>query len=202
MRYLVQHIGEIQNPVDWAYWALQALHPPPAGGSAGAGSRRYRYLWLDYPYPACRARPTRNHPEVKDAKTESSHRIVGLLSPALPCLQFPAPATEISFGEDKSLSRTQICRMCGRIQQDTGFSENTTPTPFRTVILTEMNDQAKDINLPRQRRGAPLGYGPELLCQRPRNFLASRCRCGQALLHMNWKRVGTAKTRYPLWNNG
>lgn len=91
--------------------------------------------------------PNRNQPEVKDTKTESSHRTIGLSSLALPYLQQMEAAGEFLFGGDKPLSYTQVRRMCQRIQRDTGFTENITPIRFRTTVLTDLYDQTKDIKL-------------------------------------------------------
>ena len=90
--------------------------------------------------------PSRNQPEVKDTKTDGSHRTVGLSTLALPYLQIPSEGKFI-FGGNKPLSYMQVRRMCWRIQRDTGFSENITPIRFRTTVLTDMYDQTKDIKL-------------------------------------------------------
>lgn len=90
--------------------------------------------------------PTRNQPEIKDTKTESSHRTVGLSSLALPYI-VETPADKFIFGGDKPFSYTQVRKMCDRIRRDTGFSENITPIRFRTTVLTDLYDQTKDIKL-------------------------------------------------------
>lgn len=102
----------------------------------------------------CRAvtHPTRNQPEVKDTKTDSSHRTIGLSALAVPFL--PSECKEsFLFGRDKPLSYTQVRKMCQRIQKDTGFTENITPIRFRTTVLTDLYDQTKDIKLAQQAAG-------------------------------------------------
>ena len=146
MRYLVQHIGDIQNPIDRAYLAIQALHPlrlEEVLGLQGAD--------IDLENGAihiCRAvtHPDRNQPEVKDTKTRSSARTIGLSALAVPYLPQTKPG-EFVFGCKRPLSYTQVRKMCNRIKRDTGFSENITPIRFRTTVLTDLYDQTKDIKL-------------------------------------------------------
>ena len=146
MRYLVQHIGDIQDPADRAYLAIQALHPlrlEEVLGLQGAD--------IDPESGAihiCRAvtHPDRNQPEVKDTKTRSSARTIGLSALAVPYLP-QVQAGEFVFGGKRPLSYTQVRKMCNRIKRDTGFSENITPIRFRTTVLTDLYDQTKDIKL-------------------------------------------------------
>ncbi len=146
MRYLVQHIGDVQNPVDRLYLALQALHPLRLEEVLGL-----QYQDIDPDRMAIYIRravthPTRNQPEVKDTKTDSSHRTIGLASLALPHL-LDGPAGNFIFGGGKPLSYVQVRHMCQRIKRDIGFSENITPLRFRTTVLTDLYDQTKDIKL-------------------------------------------------------
>ena len=146
MRFLVQHIGDIQDPMDRAYLAIQALHPlrlEEVLGLQGAD--------IDPENGAihiCRAvtHPTRNQPEIKDTKTQSSARTIGLSALAVPYLP-QTQAGEFVFGGKRPLSYTQVRKMCNRIKRDTGFSENITPIRFRTTVLTDLYDQTKDIKL-------------------------------------------------------
>lgn len=146
MRYLVQHIGDIQDPADRAYLAIQALHPlrlEEVLGLQGAD--------IDPESGAihiCRAvtHPDRNQPEVKDTKTRSSARTIGLSALAVPYLPQTKPG-EFVFGGKRPLSYTQVRKMCNRIKRDTGFTENITPIRFRTTVLTDLYDQTKDIKL-------------------------------------------------------
>lgn len=152
MRYIVQHIQDVKKPLDRAYLALQALHPLRLeevlglrGEDVDAGGMEIH---------VCRAvtHPTRNMPEVKDTKTDSSRRTIGLSSLAVQYLPNCALGLYL-FGGDKPLSYTQVRRMCDRIKKDTGFSENITPIRFRTTVLTDLYDQTKDIKLAQQAAG-------------------------------------------------
>ena len=96
----------------------------------------------------CRAvtHPTRNQPEIKDTKTQSSARTIGLSALAVPYLP-QVKAGEFIFGGKAPLSYTQVRRMCDRIKRDISFDENITPIRFRTTVLTDLYDQTKDIKL-------------------------------------------------------
>lgn len=146
MRFLVQHINDIQDPIDRAYLAIQALHPlrlEEVLGLQGADIDPE-----NGEIHICRAvtHPTRNQPEVKDTKTRSSARTIGLSALAVPHLP-QVKADEFVFGGRRPLSYTQVRKMCNRIKRDTGFSENITPIRFRTTVLTDLYDQTKDIKL-------------------------------------------------------
>ena len=147
MRYLIQHINEIQNPVDRAYLALQALHPLRLEEVLGLGPEDIDTGSMTIHIRRAVTHPTRNQPEVKGTKTESSHRTIGMSSLAVPYLQQMESEGTFLFGGDKPLSYTQVRKMCQRIQRDTGFTENITPIRFRTTVLTDLYDQTKDIKL-------------------------------------------------------
>ena len=142
MRYLVQHIGDIENPIDRAYLAIQALHPLRLEEVLGLQAAD-----IDPENGAihiCRAvtHPTRNQPEIKDTKTQSSARTIGLSALAVPHLP-TVKEGEFVFGGTKPLTYTQVRKMCDRIKRDTGFEENITPIRFRTTVLTDLYDQTK-----------------------------------------------------------
>ena len=146
MRFLVQHIGDIKDPLDRAYLAIQALHPlrlEEVLGLQGADIDREGMA-----IHICRAvtHPTRNQPEIKDTKTQSSARTIGLSALAVPHLPQVAE-NDFVFGGTKPLSYTQVRKMCDRIKRDIGFTENITPIRFRTTVLTDLYDQTKDIKL-------------------------------------------------------
>ena len=146
MRFLVQHIGDIKDPTDRAYLAIQALHPLRLEEVLGLQAAD-----IDPENEAihiCRAvtHPTRNQPEIKDTKTQSSARTIGLSALAVPHLPQVAEG-EFVFGGTKPLTYTQVRKMCDRIKRDTGFEENITPIRFRTTVLTDLYDQTKDIKL-------------------------------------------------------
>ena len=146
MRYLVQHIGDIQDPIDRAYLALQALHPLRLEEVLGLEPGDVDTQGMKIHIRRAVTHPTRNQPEVKEVKTDSSCRTIGLSSLALPYLLSSATG-KFLFGGDKPLSYTQVRRMCQRIKQNTGFSENITTIRFRTTVLTDLYDQTKDIKL-------------------------------------------------------
>lgn len=146
MRYLVQHIQDIHNPRDRAFLALQALHPLRLEEVLGLQPGDIDTDRMAIHIRRAVTHPTRNRPEIKDTKTTSSHRTIGLSALALPYLQLEA-AGEFLFGGDKPLSYTQVRKMCQRIQRDTGFAESITPIRFRTTVLTDLYDQTKDIKL-------------------------------------------------------
>jgi len=146
MRYLIQHIPDIQNPVDRAYMAIQALHPMRLEEVLGL-----QWADINTENGAIHIRravthPTRNQPEVKCPKTESSIRTIGLSPLAVPYLT-RGRDNDFLFGGSSPLSYTQVRRMCDRIRKNTGFSESITPIRFRTTVLTDIYDQTKDIKL-------------------------------------------------------
>ena len=146
MRYLVQHISEIKSPMDRAYMALQALHPLRLEEVLGLQPEDIDTENMVIHVRRAVTHPTRNQPEVKDTKTDSSCRTIGLSSLALPHL-LRDPEGRFLFGGDSPLSYTQVRRMCERIKKDIAFGENITPIRFRTTVLTDLYDQTKDIKL-------------------------------------------------------
>lgn len=147
MRYLVQHIGDLRNPLDRAYLALQALHPLRLEEVLGLAPEDVDIANMTIHVRRAVTHPTRNRPEVKGAKTSSSHRTIGLSALALPYLQQFHVDGGFLFGGNQPLSYTQVRRMCQRIQRETGFTESITPIRFRTTVLTDLYDQTKDIKL-------------------------------------------------------
>lgn len=146
MRYLVQHIDDLQRPLDRTYLALQALHPLRLEEVLGL---RWTDIDLDNMTLSVRravTHPDRNRPEIKDTKTKSSVRTIGLSSLAIPYL-VSAEKDGFILGGDSPLSYSVVKRMCERIRRETGFSEKITPMRFRTTVLTDIYEQAKDIKL-------------------------------------------------------
>ena len=146
MQYLIQHIGDIKQPLDRTYMAIQALHPLRLEEVLGL-----KWSDIDLEHMALSVNravthPTRNQPEVKDTKTRSSIRTIGLSALAVSYLT-PGKADEFVLGGNSPLSYTQVRRMCERIQKDTGFTEKITPKRFRTTVLTDLYDKTRDIKL-------------------------------------------------------
>lgn len=146
MRFLVQHIGDIQDPADRAFLALQALHPLRLEEVLGLHCEDVDAENMTIHVRRAVTHPTRNQPEVKETKTDASARTIGLSALALPHLS-GGSRSGFLFGGEKPLSYTQVRKMCQRIKRDTGFTENITPIRFRTTVLTDLYDQTKDIKL-------------------------------------------------------
>lgn len=152
MRYLVQHIGDIKNPVDRAYMALQALHPLRLEEVLGLAPGDVDTQSMAIYVRQAVTHPNRNQPEVKETKTGASTRTIGLSNLALPHL-LNEPQGDFLIGGDTPLSYTQVRKMCNRIKRDTGFDDNITPIRFRTTVLTDLYDQTKDIKLAQEAAG-------------------------------------------------
>lgn len=146
MKYLLQHIDNIQNPVDRAYLAIQMLHPLRLEEVLGLQWRDLDIENRTIHISRAVSHPTRNQPEVKDTKTSGSARTIGLSPLSIPYLDIGANDAFL-FGGEHPLSYSQIRRMCARIQKQTGFSEPITPIRFRTTVLTDIYNQTKDIKL-------------------------------------------------------
>lgn len=152
MRYLVQHIGDIKDPIDRAFLAVQALHPLRLEEVLGLQAEDIDPVNMEIHISRAVTHPTRNQPEIKATKTKSSIRTIGLSALAVPYLPSVKPG-EFVFGGKTPLSYTQVRRICERIKRDTGFSENITPIRFRTTVLTDLYDQTKDIKLAQEAAG-------------------------------------------------
>ncbi|MBD5117868.1 MAG: site-specific integrase [Clostridiales bacterium] len=146
MQYLVQHIGDIKQPLDRTYMALQALHPLRLEEVLGLKWSDIDLEHMTLSVNRAVTHPTRNQPEVKDTKTKSSVRTIGLSQLTVSYLT-PGKADEFVVGGNSPLSYTQVRRMCERIQKDTGFTEKITPKRFRTTVLTDLYDKTRDIKL-------------------------------------------------------
>lgn len=145
-QYLVQHIGDIKQPLDRTYMAIQALHPLRLEEVLGLTWNDIDLDHMTLSVNRAVTHPTRNQPEVKDTKTKSSVRTIGLSRLTVSYLR-PGKANEFVVGGNSPLSYTQVRRMCERIQKDTGFTEKITPKRFRTTVLTDLYDQTRDIKL-------------------------------------------------------
>ena len=146
MQYLISHIDDVKMPMDRAYIALQALHPMRLEEVLGLKGADIDRTAMEI--HICRAvtHPDRNRPEIKDTKTEASHRTIGLVSIAVPYLP-DVPDDQYVIGGDAPLSYTMVRHMCERIRKDTGFDDKITPIRFRTTVLTDIYDKTKDIKL-------------------------------------------------------
>lgn len=147
MNYLFHHLGDVQDPVDRAYLALQAFHPMRLEEVLGLHGEDIDPKDEQIHIRRAVTHPTRNQPEIKETKTDASARTIGLSSLALPHLLHDVASGEFIFGGSAPLSYTQVRSMCNRIKKDTGFTENITPLRFRTTVLTDFYDLTKDIKL-------------------------------------------------------
>lgn len=147
MRFLVQHIGDVKDTTDRAYLALQALHPLRLEEVLGLQAADIDIENMQIHVRRAVTHPTRNQPEIKETKTNSSFRTIGLSKLALPYLLDYKSNGPFLFGGSKAFSYTQVRNMCKRIKKDIGFEENITPIRFRTTVLTDLYDQTKDIKL-------------------------------------------------------
>lgn len=144
MQFLISKLDKIKSDTDRAYMAIQALHPLRLEEVLGLKwedvDTRNKVLHIRRAV----THPTRNQPEIKSTKTETSTRDVGLSEVAIQYL-VPGKSTDFVFGEGKPLTYQQVRRMCNRIKADTGFEENITPIRFRTTVLTDIYDKTKDV---------------------------------------------------------
>ena len=152
MRYLVQRIGTIKKPLDRAFATLLMLHPLRLEEALGLKGLDVNLTDMEITIRRAATHPTRNQPEVKDTKTTSSHRTIGLSALALAHLP-DTPADHYILGGEKPLSYTQVRRICKRIQRDTGFETTITPIRFRTTVLTDLYAETKDIKLTQHAAG-------------------------------------------------
>lgn len=146
MQYLIQHIEDIKQPLDRTYLVIQSLHPLRLEEVLGLKWSDIDLEHMVLHVNRAVTHPDRNRPEVKDTKTRSSVRTIGLSQLTISYLT-PGEADEFVLGGSSPLSYTQVRRMCERIQKDTKFSEKITPKRFRTTVLTDLYDQTRDIKL-------------------------------------------------------
>lgn len=144
MRYIVTHLDQVQNPVDRAYLALQALHPLRLEEVLGL-----KYEDLEASRGVIHVRrsvthPDRNQPEIKATKTEASCRDIAFAKDAARYMTTGKP-DQFIIGGDKPFSYIQVRHMCDRIRKDIGFNDRITPRRFRTTVLTDIYDATKDI---------------------------------------------------------
>ena len=152
MQYIVDHIHDLQSPVDRAYIALQALHPLRLEEVLGL-----KWEDIDTENMVIHVRravthPDRNQPEIKETKTEGSVRDIALSSVALGYLS-PGNPSDFIIGGCKAFSCMRVRRMCSRIEKDMRFDGKITPIRFRTTVLTDIYDKTKDIKLTKEAAG-------------------------------------------------
>lgn len=144
MRYLVQHLPQIQNAQDRAYLALHALHPLRLEEVLGLKGKDIDRTNCLIHIERAVTHPARNQPLIKDTKTEASRRAIDLVEQIVSYLP-KCNSENFILGGREPLTYTQVRRMCERIQRDTGFEETISPRRFRTTVLTDLYDTTKDI---------------------------------------------------------
>ena len=147
MKYIVNHISDIEKPIDRMYIALHALHPLRPEEVFGL-----KWEDIDLEVGSIHVRNTVTHPDrnqpvfATKTKTEKSRRTLALVPQIVKYLSVGEPE-DFVLGGRKALSYQQIVKMRKRIQKDIGFEEAITPRRFRTTVLTDIYDQTKDVTL-------------------------------------------------------
>ena len=146
MRYIIQHIADLSNPQDRTYLAIQALHPLRLEEVLGLKWGDVDLDGMSLHIRRAVTHPSRNKPEIKETKTVSSVRTVGLSALALPYLA-PGNVEDFVIGGRTPVSYSNVRRMRERIKREIKFEEDITPMRFRTTVLTDLYEQTKDIKL-------------------------------------------------------
>lgn len=146
MRYIVSHIKDIRSQMDRAYISLQSLHPLRLEEVLGLKWADIDMENMTLSVRRAVTHPDRNQPEVKDTKTRSSIRTIGLSALAVSYLT-PGGKDDFVIGGGRPVSYSQVKRMCERIRREIGFDEKITPIRFRTTVLTDLYNETRDIKL-------------------------------------------------------
>lgn len=150
MSFLFKNIGRISKEYDRSYLALQLTHPLRLEEALGL-----RWRDIDLQKNILRIRwavthPTRNAPELKDLKTESSKRDLALLPEIVKYLT-PGKPDDFVVGGEKPFTCQQVKKMCERIARETGFTDRfqqkITPRRFRTTVLTDILYKTQNVKL-------------------------------------------------------
>ena len=144
MQYLAAHIPNVKLPADKAFLALAALHPLRLEEVLGL-----QYKDIDREADKIHilravTHPDRNQPVIKDTKTESSIRVIDMVSQVKQFIPDGNPDDYIVGGK-KPMSYQQVRRMRNRIKKDTGFDEDIVPRRFRTTVLSDLYHECKDL---------------------------------------------------------
>lgn len=144
MRYIVQHVKDVQKETDRRFLALQALHPMRLEEVLGL---KWEDIDLEKRQIHIRravTHPDRNSPIIKSTKTDLSTRTIALSNIAASYLT-PGKPSEFVIGGEEPISYHRVTCMCNRIRKDIEFEEKITPKRFRTTVLTDIYDRTKDI---------------------------------------------------------
>ena len=153
MQFFVSHIGDIQKPMERAYFALQIMHPMRLEEVLGL-----KYEDLDTENGLIHIRrsvshPTRNMPEIKATKTEASRRDIALAMSVLRYIPEGQPDHYFIVGGEKPMSYTEVRNMCNHIRKDIGYTGTISPLRFRTTVLTDIYAATKDIKKTQEAAG-------------------------------------------------
>ena len=154
MRYLANHICDVQRPMDRAWIALSISLPLRPEEVLGL-------TWKDVDLENCAlhvrntvTHPTRNEPEFKPyTKTASSVRTLAFPKEILPYLPEPGKPDGFVIGGERPISYTQLRGIRKRINLDTRFGETITPRRFRTTVATDISAMTHDLKLVQQMLG-------------------------------------------------
>lgn len=199
MQYLARHINDIKLEQDRTYMVLQMFHPLRLEEVLGL-----KWSDIDVDNMALHinravTHPSRNQPELKETKTKSGVRTVGLSSLALPYLT-RGKGDDFVLGGDKPLSYSNVRRMRERIKRETGFSEAITPMRFRTTTLSDLYAATKDIKLTQAAAGhttADMSRAGKTLFTRQQQLIAFTLRQAE-----NCKKIASPKSGKALGQAG
>lgn len=155
MRYLANHINDCSNQIDKCYLSLQMFHGMRLEEVLGLRWEDIDFINREIHIVRAVTHPDRNQPEIKETKTRSSVRTVGLSSNTYDLLSSVKDEDRTGFvlGGEQPLSYQKVKRMCERIEKETGFDGHITPIRFRTTHLTDLYDQTHDITLTQHTAG-------------------------------------------------
>lgn len=118
MQYIVQHIGEVKKENDRILISMLALHPLRLEEVLGLRFEDFDFERMQFTVNRAVTHPKRNKPEIKDTKTESSHRTLTLSSIAADIIAEVGHKQGFILGGECPYSYTQVRKACERIKKD------------------------------------------------------------------------------------
>lgn len=148
MRYMAEHLIDIQSGVDRAWLAISIslpLRPEEVLGLTWADVDEVNGV---FHIRNTVTHPARNEPEFKTyTKTAASIRDLAVSEELLSCLPVRGKLNEFVIGGKTPLTYMQVRRMRERIQRDIQFDGSITPRRFRTTVATDISAQTHDLKL-------------------------------------------------------
>lgn len=148
MRYMVEHLIDIQSGMDRAWLAISIslpLRPEEVLGLTWADVDEVNGV---FHIRNTVTHPARNEPEFKTyTKTAASIRDLAVSEELLSCLPVRGKPNEFVIGGKTPLTYMQVRRMRERIQRDIQFDGSITPRRFRTTVATDISAQTHDLKL-------------------------------------------------------